>query len=88
MSKKLSEEEICAELHKVITEGKKLRRLGGNNRYAGNSLYHMLTCVGWVYEDLRIALMKASPAYLVSQERFGQGLTHLEAERANAGKQT
>ena len=63
----MTEKEICAKLYEFIKEGEALRLSGGVNPHPGNTLAHMLSAVGWVHEDLRQALMVASPSYGAEQ---------------------
>lgn len=70
----MTEKEICAKLYEFIKEGASTRISGEANRYEGNTLSHMLCCVGWVQEDLRQALMAADPAYGAEQRFFGKSL--------------
>lgn len=51
----------------LINEGAKARREGTPNTYRGNSLEHLLHSQGWLKEDLRLALIDASPPYARSQ---------------------
>lgn len=74
----MSEPEIAKHLYSIIAEGKDNRRTGKHNKYPGNSLYHMLSSTGWVYEDLRIALMKSNPQYEKGQAQHGNGLQSIK----------
>ena len=68
----MTEKEICTALYKFVKEGHALRLSGGACPYAGNTLAHMLSAIGWVSEDLRQALMRADPRYGAEQRAFDQ----------------
>lgn len=51
----------------LIDEGARARRDGTPNPYRGNTIEHMLHARGWLTEDLRLALIDASPSYARSQ---------------------
>lgn len=65
-----SEKDLAAWAYSKIREGAQRRVTGAPNRYAGNTLAHLLSAQGWLTEDLRQALMKANPVYAVSQAAF------------------
>lgn len=64
----LSEREICEKLYSVFKEGEQLREEGTPNKYPANTLFYMMSVLGWVQKDLQLALMKASPVYRKNQE--------------------
>jgi len=63
----LTESEISNELYRFVKEGKESRQTGTPSKYAGNTVAHMLGCVGWVQEDLRLALMRKDEDYCHGQ---------------------
>lgn len=75
----MTEREIGEKLHQWFKAGAKARQTGETCPHAGGSLASQIHVYGWLKEDLRIALMRANPAYAAEQERFGQGLSHLPA---------
>lgn len=68
----LDEKQLSTALYAHIKAGATRRREGGTNPHGGNTVAHMLESVGWVQEDLRLALKEASPRYRAQQESFGQ----------------
>ena len=68
----LTEKQVYDWLAAQISAGAKRRRTGEPTPHSGQSVQHMLECVGWVQEDLRLALKAADPVYKEQQERFGQ----------------
>lgn len=75
----MTEEETCTAAYAIIKEGIACRQNGIANRYPANTMRHMLSSIGWLQEDLRIALMKANPVYRQGQTVFGQGLNEIGA---------
>lgn len=71
----LDERQLSTELYKFVKDGRERRNSGKPTPYAGNTVAHMLSCVGWVQEDLRLALMRKDESYC-----FGQAL--YDTERA------
>jgi len=51
----------------LLNEGSEARRHGTHNPHKGNSIEHLLHAEGWLKEDLRLALIDASPSYARSQ---------------------
>lgn len=51
----------------LIDEGARARRDGTPNPHRGNTIERMLHARGWLTEDLRLALIDASPSYARSQ---------------------
>lgn len=68
----MDEKQLSTALYAFVKEGAQNRRDGAVNRYGGNTVAHMLSAIGWVQEDLRLALKAASPTYHKQQEAFGQ----------------
>lgn len=56
----------------VLKEGQESRRTGKPSPYDGQSVQHQLHAYGWVCEDLRLALIEASPKYAKSQGLEGK----------------
>lgn len=54
----------------VVREGRQARIDGTPAKYPSNSVLNVLYIVGWVQEDLRIALMRVDPIYRAGQDRF------------------
>ena len=75
----MDEREITNYLYGIIKEGMEARRTGARCKY-NTGLKHMLHSVGWVREDLRIALMRSDPSYAASQAGCGQGLETIDEQ--------
>ena len=56
-------------LHAAFKAGAKQRRDGTPTPYPARGLLSQVSTYGWVQEDLRLALMKADPAYRKGQEQ-------------------
>jgi hypothetical protein len=54
----------------VVKEGQQARIDGTPAKYPPLSVLNVLYIVGWVQEDLRIALMRVDPVYRAGQDRF------------------
>lgn len=63
----MTEQEICEHLYAFVRDGARSRRNGTGNRYKGGSLAHVLSSIGWVQEDLRLALMRSDINYCMGQ---------------------
>lgn len=63
----MTEKDVSDKVYAMIQEGRDSRANVISNKYAANTLGHMLGCVGWVYEDLRIALMRKDESYCFGQ---------------------
>lgn len=63
----LTEKQINNRLYLWQKEGMVARRTGDFCPYAGNTIAHAMYSSGWLQEDLRIALMEASPIYRATQ---------------------
>ncbi len=68
----LTEKEVSDHVYKLIQEGRANRANGTPNKYAADTLGHLMGCVGFVYEDLRLALMKKDESYCFGQAVFEQ----------------
>lgn len=66
----LDEKKLSAILYKFVEEGRQSRLNGTQNNYNADTVGHTLSIVGWVYEDLRLALMRKDESYC-----HGQALT-------------
>lgn len=58
------ENDLVDHVHAVIEGGRAARRTGAASPWpATDKLRTMLHCTGWVFEDLRLALVKRDPDY-------------------------
>ncbi len=68
---RLTEREVATWCYAVVKEGAAARANGTPCPYPSTrELQSMLHSVGWVQEDLRLALIKADPVYRANQEAF------------------
>lgn len=64
----LNERELCDKLYAWHKEGQQARRDMAPCPYPANSVASLQFSAGWLQEDLRLALIKASPAYAATQQ--------------------
>lgn len=56
--------EVADLVHEIIEGGRQARRTGAACPWLlSDRLRTMLHCTGWLYEDLRLALLKRDPSY-------------------------
>lgn len=60
--------QLCAAMHEIEKAGARSRADGTVNPYPADTAQYYLHCKGWLLEDLRLALIAASPSYARSQE--------------------
>ncbi len=68
----MTEKEISDRVYQMIQEGRDSRANDTPNKYAANTLGHMMGCVGFVYEDLRLALMRKDESYCHGQAIYDE----------------
>lgn len=67
---KAANEELSDDLYKFVKQGERQRAAGTSAIHSPYSVAVMLNVVGWVHEDLRLALKKADPKYGEQQDRL------------------